>query len=165
MDFKKPAKNGGNKTGRQPRNSQDFFFPFPRKGERKEEKEMEWEWECMCDCESVKEGFNAAGLSVQSAPVHRQDFHVSEGLDSKVKLKGGYKKKLWRARLRSFFYTVESAAANKMLKRDRVAPFITAALHSSLYNVISTMTVQSYFWFYFCSAGSGDFWLTRCPST
>lgn len=54
---------------------------------------MEWEWECMCDCESVKEGFNAAGLSVQSAPEHRQDFHVSEGLDSKVKLKRGLQKK------------------------------------------------------------------------
>lgn len=95
MDFKKPAWNGGNKTGRQPRNSQDFFFffPFPRKGERKEEKEMEWGWECTCDCESVKEGFNAAGLSVQSAPEHRQDFHVSEGLDSKVKLKRGLQKK------------------------------------------------------------------------
>lgn len=39
--------------------------------------------------ESKKEGFNAAGLSTQSTPVLRQDFHVSEGLDSKVKLKRG----------------------------------------------------------------------------
>lgn len=92
---------------------------------------MEWEWECMCDCESVKEGFNAAGLSVQSAPEHRQDFHVSEGLDSKVKLKRGLQKKALKSKITFiFFYTVESAAANKRLKRDRVAPFITAALHS-----------------------------------
>lgn len=46
----------------------------------------------MCDCESVKEGFNAAGLSVQSAPEHRQDFHVSEGLDSKGNPEGATKK-------------------------------------------------------------------------
>lgn len=47
----------------------------------------------MCVCvwvrESKKGGFNAAGLSTQSTPALRQDFHVSEGLDSKVKLKRG----------------------------------------------------------------------------
>lgn len=42
---------------------------------------------CVGERESVKEGFNAAGLSTQSTPALQQDFHVSEGLDSKVKLK------------------------------------------------------------------------------
>lgn len=65
---------------------------------------MEWEWECMCDCESVKEGFNAAGLSVQSAPEHRQDFHVSEGLDSKVKLKMGLQKKALKSKITFIFF-------------------------------------------------------------
>lgn len=44
---------------------------------------------CVRVRESKKEGFNAAGPSTQSTPVLRQDFHVSEGLDSKVKLKRG----------------------------------------------------------------------------
>lgn len=44
---------------------------------------------CVWVRESKRGGFNAAGLSTQSTPVLRQDFHVLEGLDSKVKLKRG----------------------------------------------------------------------------
>lgn len=67
---------------------------FLKVRQRKEAKEIEQEWKCdACVCvwvrESKKEGFNAAGLSTQSTPALRQDFHVSEGLDSKVKLKRG----------------------------------------------------------------------------
>lgn len=59
---------------------------------QRKEKKKRWsksENVCVWVRESVKEGFNAAGLSTQSTPAHRQDFHVSEGLDSKVKLKRG----------------------------------------------------------------------------
>lgn len=68
-----------------------FFESEAEKGKKKRRRESEdvrvWVRE------SVKEGFNAAGLRTQSTPVLRQDFHVSEGLDSKVKLKEGKKKK------------------------------------------------------------------------
>lgn len=71
-----------------------FFESEAEKGKKKRRRESEdvrvWVRE------SVKEGFNAAGLRTQSTPVLRQDFHVSEGLDSKVKLKEGKKKKTFR---------------------------------------------------------------------
>lgn len=62
-----------------------FFFKVRQRKEAKKEKMYVSVWVR----ESEKEGFNAAGLSTQSTPVLRQDFHVSEGLDSKVKLKRG----------------------------------------------------------------------------
>lgn len=71
---------------REPLNPQDvFFFKVRQRKEAKKEKMYVSVWVR----ESEKEGFNAAGLSTQSTPVLRQDFHVSEGLDSKVKLKRG----------------------------------------------------------------------------
>lgn len=48
---------------------------------------------CVSKREREKGGFNAAGLSTPSTPLLRQDFHVSEGLDSKVKLKRGFPSK------------------------------------------------------------------------
>ena len=72
---------------REPLNPQDVFFFFLKWGRERKQKKRK----CISVWvrETEKEGFNAAGLSTQSTPVLRQDFHVSEGLDSKVKLKRG----------------------------------------------------------------------------
>ena len=85
---------------REPLNPQDVFFFFLKWGrERKQKKEKMYV--SVWVRESEKEGFNAAGLRTQSTPVLRQDFHVSEGLDSKVKLKRGSSSKR-RKRKKSF---------------------------------------------------------------
>lgn len=90
MDLKRARRSSFKRTdrdveSREPLNSWDVF-------ESEAEEEIEQKWEYVSEWErerGEKEGFNAAGLSAQSAPVLRQDFHVSEGLDSKVKLKRG----------------------------------------------------------------------------
>ena len=76
---------GENQGAPEPSGCFFFFFKVRQRKEAKKEKMYVSVWVR----ETEKEGFNAAGLSTQSTPVLRQDFHVSEGLDSKVKLKRG----------------------------------------------------------------------------